>query len=88
MELVCRGGYPEVSTLSRNLRRGWFESYVETVIERDVVALGDLRRRAVLPMLLEWVAASTASELNVQGASSRLGMGRARCLRPRRAGAG
>ena len=77
MELVCRGGYPEVSTLSRNLRRGWFESYLETVIERDIVALGDLRRRAVLPMLLEWVAASTASELNVQGASSRLGIDRA-----------
>ena len=43
MEVVCRGGYPEALALSGELRRDWFESYVETVIERDVVALGDLR---------------------------------------------
>lgn len=77
MELVCRGGYPEVVALPPDLRAGWFESYAETVIERDVVALGDLRRRAVLPTLLEWVAASTSSELNVQSAASRLGIDRA-----------
>ena len=72
MELVCRGGYPEALTLSEEMRRGWFESYAETVIERDVVALGDLRRRAVLPRLLEWIAASTSCELNLQAASGRL----------------
>ena len=77
MELVCRGGYPEVVALAPGMRNGWFESYAETVIERDVVALGDLRRRAVLPTLLEWVAASTSSELNVQPAASRLGIDRA-----------
>ena len=77
MELVCRGGYPEVVAIAPNLRPGWFESYAETVIERDVVALGDLRRRDVLPTLLEWVAASTSSELNVQSAASRLGIDRA-----------
>ena len=76
MELVCRGGYPEAVALPGDLRRDWFESYVETVVQRDVVALGDLRRRAVLPLLLEWIAASTGRELNVQAASSRLGIDR------------
>ena len=50
---------------------------METVVERDVVALGDLRRRAVLPQLVEWIAASTGTELNMQAASSRLGIDRA-----------
>lgn len=77
MELLCRGGYPEAVALPASLRRDWFESYVETVVERDVVALGDLRRRAVLPLLLEWIAASTAGELNVHAVSSRLGIDRA-----------
>ena len=77
LELLCRGGYPEVITLARSQRRGWFESYVETVVERDVVALGDLRRRAVLPRMVEWIAASTGTELNIQAASSRLGIDRA-----------
>ena len=77
LELVCRGGYPEAATLADSPRDDWFHSYVETVIGRDIVALSDLRRRALLPVLLEWVAASTASELNVQAASSRLGVDRA-----------
>ena len=77
LELLCRGGYPEVVALPRSQRRGWFESYVETVVERDVVALGDLRRRAVLPQMVEWIAANTGTELNVQAVSSRLGIDRA-----------
>jgi hypothetical protein len=77
MELVCRGGYPESLTLPQHLRRGWFESYAETVIERDVVALGDLRRRSALPLLLEWIAAGTGREVNLQAAAARLGLDRA-----------
>jgi len=74
LELVCRGGYPEVLALTEEMRRGWFESYAETVIERDVVALGDLRRRAALPRLLEWIAAGTSGELNLQATSSHMGL--------------
>ncbi len=76
MRLVCRGGYPEVVALRPGLRRGWFDSYVETVIERDVVALGDLRRRSVLPQLVQWIAANTATELNVQAVAGQLGIDR------------
>ena len=77
MSLVCRGGFPEIVAMRSTLWPDWFESYVETVIERDVVALGDLRRRAVLAPLVRWIAASTSNELNVQDASSRLGVDRA-----------
>jgi len=77
LELACRGGYPEVLALPPHLRRDWFDSYARTVVERDVLALGDLRRRDLLPTVLEWIAANTAREVNVQAAAGRIGLDRA-----------
>ena len=77
MEFACRGGYPELLTLPSHLRHDWFDSYARTVIERDVLALGDLRRRDLLPAVLAWVAANTARELNVQATAGRIGVDRA-----------
>ena len=75
-ELICRGGYPEALRLSHDLRSGWFESYVDTVIGRDIVALVDIRRSAALVPLLRWVAAQTSREVNLASASNRLGVSR------------
>lgn len=73
-ELICRGGYPEVLRLSRDLRAGWFESYVDTVIGRDIAALADIRRSTMIEPLLRWTAAQTSQELNRTSASNRLGI--------------
>ncbi|WP_423921164.1 DUF4143 domain-containing protein [Candidatus Poriferisodalis sp.] len=54
------------------MRSGWFESYVETVVERDIAALADIRRLAALAPLLRWTAAQTSQELNLAAASRRL----------------
>ena len=72
--LICTGGYPEVLRLPDRLRAGWFESYIETVVERDIAALADIRRSAALLPLLRWTAAHTAQELIVAEASRRLGI--------------
>ncbi|MCY3562003.1 MAG: ATP-binding protein [bacterium] len=77
LELACRGGYPEVLALPAHLRHDWFDSYTHTVVERDVLALGDLRRRDLLPTVLQWIAANTAREVNVQAAAGRVGLDRA-----------
>ncbi len=71
-ELICAGGYPEVLRLPAGLRDGWFESYLETVVGRDIAALADIRRSTALAPLLRWTAAQTAQELNVAAASRRL----------------
>ena len=73
---VCRGGYPEPLELTGRARLRWFDSYVETVLGRDVVALGDIRRRAVLPRLIRLAAASTSSEVNHSDWARRLGIDR------------
>ena len=44
LEILCRGGYPEMQQLSDRSRRRWFERYVETMLRREVESASDLRR--------------------------------------------
>jgi hypothetical protein len=73
---ACRGGYPEVVGLDPNQRQRWFDDYVETVVQRDILALADVRRAASLPRLLRWTAAFTSSELNRTEAAKELEVNR------------
>ena len=58
-------------------RSRWFASYAETVVSRDIVALGDIRRGSLLPRLLRLAAANTAREVNTAKWSQHLGADRA-----------
>ena len=73
LDTVCAGGYPEALRLGPHARARWFDSYVETVVGRDIVAIGDIRRAALLPRLLRLAAARTATEVNIADWSQRLG---------------
>ncbi|MCY3850285.1 MAG: ATP-binding protein [Acidimicrobiaceae bacterium] len=73
---ACRGGYPEVVSLDQDQRRHWFDDYIETVVQRDILALADIRRAASLPRLLCWAAASTSSEMNRTDAAKGLRVSR------------
>ncbi len=77
LELVCRGGYPEVQRMSGGARQDWFASYSETVIARDILQLGDVRRATLLTDLLRLAAANTADVVNVTRWAQRLGADRA-----------
>lgn len=76
MHRVCRGGYPATTDMSPQQRWNWFSSYVQTVTQRDLTTLADIRRTGVLEQITQWVAASTSTELNVAQATSRLGVNR------------
>ncbi len=76
LECVCRGGYPEVLNLPSRLRDDWFQSYLETVLQRDIFELADVRRKAAVPQLLRWTASATAAELNITGVANALGIDR------------
>ena len=71
-----RGGFPEAVALTGRQRRAWHHSYLETVIQRDVTELGDIRRADALIDLVRWLATNTAGELNVQAACRQLGIDR------------
>ncbi len=77
LALLCRGGYPEVVGLAADRRRRWFRGYVETVTQRDIAALADVRRTAALPALLRWTAGLTAGAVNLSEAARRLQTSRA-----------
>ena len=69
---LCRGGYPEAAGLPADRRRRWFRGYVETVTQRDIAALADIRKTATLPSLLRWTAGLTAGQVNLADAARRL----------------
>lgn len=77
LELVCRGGYPEIIRLAPPARDSWVESYLETVTQRDIVALADIRKAAAIPRLLRWTSASTGQEISKTNAARDLGIDRA-----------
>ncbi len=77
LDKVCTGGYPEVIDLAPHSRIRWFEDYTDTVLSRDIVALGDIRRSSLLSRLLRLAAASTAREINIAKWAQRLGADRA-----------
>lgn len=70
MEVVVRGGYPEIQRRrSPGRRTAWFGSYLTAVIQRDVPDLAHIDGLSVLPRLLGLLAARSSSTLNVAGLS-------------------
>ena len=69
LALVCEGGYPEAIGTDPEDRHDWFDDYIETVIQRDISALADIRKAASLPLLLRWTAALTSHQINLTDAA-------------------
>lgn len=65
LERACAGGYPEAVVLDPSSRRTWFEGYAETVLNRDVASLADVRRADALRSALQLAAARTSGEINI-----------------------
>jgi hypothetical protein len=64
-ERILRGGYPEVVTRREPARRRrWFESYLATILQRDVKELAQIDGLTELPRLLAGLATRAANLLN------------------------
>ena len=61
---LVEGGYPEPITRSRSRSSKWFESYVSTILQRDVRDLSNIEGLTQMPQLLSILAARTGSLLN------------------------
>lgn len=74
-ERVARGGYPEPFGRARpERRRAWVDSYITTIIERDVRDLANIDGLAQLPRLLRLLAARSASLMNYAELSRSMGL--------------
>lgn len=64
-ERVARGGYPEPFGRPKpERRRAWVDSYITTIIERDVRDLANIEGLTQLPRLLKLLAARSAGLMN------------------------
>jgi len=62
VQVICDGGYPEVLTLTSALaRRAWYDSYLTTIINRDISEFAEIVKAAAIPRLLGLVAARSGS---------------------------
>jgi len=65
VELVAKGGYPEVHKRERPRRRdAWFDSYLQTLIRRDIRETSNIERLGELPRLLGMTASRCGGLLN------------------------
>jgi len=63
--LIARGGFPEIHSRSGAARRAaWFDSYVTTILTRDVRELARIDSIQTLPRLLQILATRVGAVLN------------------------
>ncbi len=72
---ICAGGYPEPLFIDHRSRRVWFDSYLNTVVARDVADLTGARRTREIPRLLRALASRTANQIVVNTIHKQVGLG-------------
>jgi len=69
------GGYPEVVTRMAPERRGtWFDSYLSTMLQREVRGLADIEALTSMPRVLGLLAARSGGLLNVADLARQTGI--------------
>lgn len=68
---ISRATFPEITNENNKIHRQWFESYITTILQRDVRQISDIAKLGVLPNLLK-VLASQAGGLVNEASISRL----------------
>lgn len=74
VDRIVAGGYPEAVQRRGERRAAWFESYLTTIVQRDVRDLSRIEDLAALPRLLTLLATRSAGLVNVADVSRSLGM--------------
>jgi predicted AAA+ superfamily ATPase len=74
IEKVLAGGYPLVVERQKGRRRAWFQSYLITVLQRDVRDLSAITDLTAVPRLLAVVASRAGSLLNFADLSRSLAL--------------
>lgn len=62
---LVQGGYPEAIQREKKARRNeWFESYVSTILQREVRDIASIEKISEIPLLLNLIATRTGATLN------------------------
>ena len=72
---IVAGGFPEpVQRTTHRRRRAWFESYITTILDRDIRDLAQIQDLAAVPRLLKLLAGRTAGLHNQSEVSRSSGL--------------
>lgn len=72
---ACRGGFPDAVGRTRAARRAaWFDTYVTTVLQRDVRNISNIEDLTVMPRLLRLLASRLGGLLNYADLGRTLGV--------------
>lgn len=64
IDLILKGGYPEIRTLPARSRQRQYRDYIDAVVDRDVADVMPVRKPDALRFLIDQMAARTAQEIN------------------------
>lgn len=78
--LIFRGGYPKIMEFPDRLIAGYFESYLQTYIERDVRKVSDIGSLQTFGNFIGLLAAHSAGEINQNQLGRELGVDRKTAL--------
>jgi len=78
--LIWRGGYPKIMELPNYLVPGYWESYMQTYIERDVRTVANIGSLQSFGKFIGLLAALTAQEINYNQIGRELGIDRKTAL--------
>lgn len=74
IDLMVRGGFPEIRGLPDRERRSRYMDYLNSIIEKDVPPLADIRKTAELRRFLHQLGARTAQELRINALCDAVGV--------------
>jgi predicted AAA+ superfamily ATPase len=74
IDLIVRGGFPEIRTLADKDRLPRYRSYLDSIIEKDVPVLAAVRKTDDLRRFINQLGARTGNELNVSKISIAVGV--------------
>jgi len=76
LDLIVRGGYPEISRQSDRLRNRRYRDAIDSIVDRDVADVLQVRKTDSLRRLMDQLAARTANELVIDDLCSVVGVQR------------
>jgi uncharacterized protein len=70
-EIICIGGYPAaISRIKAKRRNAWYRDYINTIIQRDIKDIANIRHLDILPRLLSLAAGQSARLFNAADLAS------------------
>lgn len=64
IDILAKATFPELTGMAKTNHAKWFSNYLTTLLQRDVRALAEIEKIAVLPNLLKLIAARVGGLLN------------------------